>query len=119
MPPPVAPGPPPDGSDDAPRSRLALGLAAVAEVVLLVWLAAMAWSDLVDDPPLSVDDGVAGILTIGGVATALILTGLLAHLHGRRPAGSVAGVVLGLLAGIVGFFGGLLLALGRIEDSEH
>jgi hypothetical protein len=57
--------------------------------------------------------------TFGGVATAFIVGGAVAYATGKRPAGTVAGVVLGAVGAVVGFVGGLLIAVARVDSGEH
>ena len=42
-----------------------------------------------------------------------------AYVKGKPGAGSVAAVVLAVVAGVVGFVGGLLTAAARIDSGEH
>ncbi len=125
LPPPVPPNMPPpapegNGSDAAERRRLAWVLGPIAEVVLLWWLFRMAWStDAVDEPALSLSDGLLAILFVGGVATACIVVGAVAYATGKRPAATTAAAVLGVLGGVVGFVGGLLIAVTRVDSGEH
>ena len=105
--------------DAAERRRLAWVLGAIAEGVLVWWLVQMAWTDSSDDPALSVGDGLLLIGVFGGVATAFIVGGAVAYATGRRPAGTVAGVVLGAVGAVVGFVGGLLIAVARVDSGEH
>ena len=105
--------------DAAERRRLAWVLGAIAEGVLVWWLVQMAWTDSSEDPALSVGDGLLLIGVFGGVATAFIVGGAVAYATGKRPAGTVAGVVLGAVGAVVGFVGGLLIAVARVDSGEH
>jgi hypothetical protein len=94
-------------------------VAVLAEVVVLWWLASMAWSSSVDEPPLSIGDGIAAVGMVAAVATVLIVAGAVAYATSRRPAAAVALAVLTGLAGVVGFVGGLLIAVSRVDSGEH
>lgn len=86
---------------------------------MLWWLVQNAWTDAVDEPALSLSDGLLFVAVFGGLATVAIVGGAVAYAKGRPPAATVAAVVLGVGGLIVGFVGGLLTALARVETSEH
>lgn len=107
-----------EDGDAAERRRLAWVLGAIAELVLIWWLVQMAWTES-EDPPLSVGDGLLLVGVVGGLASAFIVGGAVAYATGRRPAATVAAVVLGGVGAVVGFVGGLLIAVARVDSGEH
>lgn len=105
--------------EEGERRRLALVLGGIALVGLLWWLGQMAWSDSVDEPALSTAEGLELIGMFGGVAAVFLVAAGFAYVKGKPGAGSVAAVVLAVVAGVVGFVGGLLTAASRIDSGEH
>ena len=61
----------------------------IAEAVLLLWLVQMAWTDAVDEPALSVGDGLVAIAFFGGAASLLIVSAGFAYTNGKPRAATV------------------------------
>lgn len=110
------------GGERRERSlRLArLALTIVGEVLLLGALAWAAWApnDNGSYPPLSLGDGLQALVLIGGLGSVFVVAGAVAMVRGRRIVGQVAGAVLLVMAGVIGFLGTVLTAFSRCQTCD-
>lgn len=118
---PVPPGPPilAGGLAAANRPRTGLIVGLICEALLILWLSFMAWGDNEGQPRLPFGEGVSNIVAVGVIPSFLVVAAALTlGMGGKAPSVIGAGFLL-FVATVLGFFGGLLILLGRQDTGDH